>query len=88
MITRLDHYRTSLSPLGLPHGAVKRVSALIKEVWRRRHLRRMQDLDPRILSDIGVTRADVDWALSLPWTRRAGVELQCVARLRRAALYR
>ena len=29
-----------------------------------------------------------EWALRLPWTRRAGSELQHVARLRRAALYR
>ena len=88
MITRLDHYRASQAPLSLLQGAVKLIAALVKEVWRRRHVRRMRDLDARTLSDIGVTRADVDWALSLPWTRKAGVELQYVARLRRAALYR
>ena len=48
----------------------------------------MLDLDHRILSDVGVTRADVNWALSLPWNRKAAVDLQWVARLRRSALSR
>jgi len=88
MITRLDQYRVSSAPRGRIAAAVKLIAAWFREVNSRRNLRRLRDLDSRILHDIGVTAHDVEWALRLPWTRRAGSELQHVARLRRAALYR
>ena len=88
MTTRLDHYRTSQSPPGVLYGTIKSIVNRLKEFNSRKGLRRMLDLDHRILSDVGVTRADVNWALSLPWSRRAAVDLQWVARLRRSALSR
>ena len=88
MITRFDNYRVSSAPEGRVAAAVTLIAAQFREFKSRRSLRRMRDLDRRILHDAGVTAADVEWALRLPWHRRAGVELQYVARLRRAALSR
>lgn len=88
MITRLDQYRVSSAPQSGIAAVVKRIAARFQELKNRRSLRRMRDLDHRLLHDIGVSADDVEWALRLPWNRRAGVELQYVARLRRAALYR
>ena len=88
MTTRLDHYGTSQSPAGVLFGTMKSIVDRLKEFNSRRGLRRMLDLDHRILSDVGVTRADVNWALGLPWSRKAAVDLQWIARLRRSALSR
>jgi len=88
MITRLDQYRVASAQQGRVAAVVNRIAAWIQEVKSRRNLRRLRDLDRRILRDIGVTADDVEWALRLPWHHKAGVELQYVARLRRAALYR
>ena len=88
MITRLDRYRVSSARPGGVAAAVKLIADRVQELKNRRKLRRLRDLDRRILRDIGVTADDVEWALRLPWNHRAGAELQYVARLRRAALYR
>ena len=88
MTTRLDRYGTSQSPPGVLYGTINLIVDRLKEFNSRKGLRRMLDLDHRILSDVGVTRADVNWALGLPWNRKAAVDLQRIARLRRCALSR
>ncbi|MGE0845239.1 MAG: DUF1127 domain-containing protein [Flavobacteriaceae bacterium] len=59
------------------------VAAFYANVQRRRAFRRIADLDPRILDDIGVTPDEVAWANSLPLDANAALELQRVARDRR-----
>jgi uncharacterized protein YjiS (DUF1127 family) len=55
-------------------------------LWRnwqaRRELRRMLDLDDRMLTDIGVTHDDVGWAIGLPLDRNGLLELEQRARSR------
>jgi uncharacterized protein YjiS (DUF1127 family) len=55
-------------------------------LWRnwqaRRALRRMLDLDDRMLADLGVTPADIRWAAGLPLNRNGMVELEERARAR------
>lgn len=57
-----------------PSALPATVSALLKsagraiELWaNRRAIHRLAALDDRYLKDIGVSRADVHWALSHPW---------------------
>lgn len=42
----------------------------------RRRLTHLADLDDHVLSDIGLTRDDVSFALELPFATDAGLELQ------------
>jgi len=42
----------------------------------RRAYQRMLKLDEHMLRDIGVSRADVEWASALPLGRNAALELQ------------
>jgi len=44
-------------------AAVRRV---LRNWWKRRTLRKLQDLDDHLLYDIGLTRHDIDRALRLP----------------------
>jgi uncharacterized protein YjiS (DUF1127 family) len=44
-------------------AAVRRV---LRNWWKRRTLRKLQDLDDHLLYDIGLTRDDIDRALRLP----------------------
>lgn len=49
--------------------------------WRRRAmLNRLENLDDRMLEDIGITRLDLVWARSLPLTRNPLSALDAVAR--------
>jgi len=51
---------------------------------RRRRFNRMLALDNRMLDDIGVTRAEVEFASRLPLAVNAGIELRRIAHKRRA----
>lgn len=42
-------------------------SALFMLWYNRRAMFKLSRLEDRILADIGLTRADIEWALSLPW---------------------
>ena len=45
--------------------------------WQaRRALMRMRDLDDRMLKDIGVSRIDLETAISLPWSENAALYLE------------
>lgn len=58
-------------------------------LWRtRRRFNRLLDLDDRMLDDIGVTRAEVEYASRLPLGVNAAMELRRLANGRRATLTR
>lgn len=59
------------------------VSSMATAIRRRRALYALADMDDAMLDDIGLTRGDVDWALNLPLTTNAALELQRHARNRR-----
>ena len=45
--------------------------------WKaRRGLKRMRDLDDRMLKDIGVSRIDLETAIALPWHENAALYLE------------
>ncbi len=52
-------------------------------VNRRRKFRRLLDLDDHMLDDIGVIRAEVEWAARLPIGTDAGAALRQVSQTRR-----
>ena len=64
----------------------------IRSWWQARRQRRidrmafehMLALDDAILKDIGVSRADVIWARSLPLSQNAAAELEILARQNKA----
>ena len=60
---------------------------LLRRAWRnwtaKRSLAQLQSFDDHQLRDIGVARADVDWAAGLPLTVNAALALE-----ERAARYR
>ena len=67
--------------LAIAAVAVRRVV-----LWHnRRAVYRLTTLDDRHLKDIGVTRADIDWALSKPWSVDPSKELADRVERRRAA---
>ncbi|WP_420392681.1 hypothetical protein [Acuticoccus sp.] len=43
---------------------------------RRAHFSAMADLDPRILDDIGLTLADIEWGEALPLEVNAALEVR------------
>ncbi len=54
--------------------------------WQiRKNVTQMQNLDDRILSDIGVNHDDVVWATKLPLSVNAAHELNKVSQMRRRA---
>lgn len=70
------------------HLAANRIRAWIS-LWRiRRRFNRLLDLDDRLLDDIGVTRAEVEYASRLPLGVNAAMELRRLANGRRATLTR
>ena len=73
------HPRATQSP-NLHSGLLARAGA----VNRRRKFRRLLDLDDHMLDDIGVIRAEVEWAARLPtWHRTPGRALRQVSQTRR-----
>lgn len=57
---------------------------MIARHWRaRRKVREMQELDDRMLADIGVRRDEVEWASQLPLSVNAALELEAASFRRR-----
>jgi uncharacterized protein YjiS (DUF1127 family) len=69
-------------------GAISAFSNLLRNWRARRAVGRLDDFDDYMLSDIGVTRDEVRWALSLPLTTNAAQALHETARSRRAGARR
>ena len=63
-----------------PAGVLSQLFDAGARAWRawrgRRQVIVLRDLDDHILVDIGVTRADVRWALDLPFMHDASCELE------------
>lgn len=58
---------------------------LFKNLKARRALRELLEHDDRMLDDIGVTRGEIKYALSLPLTENPARRLRAEAGLRRRA---
>jgi uncharacterized protein YjiS (DUF1127 family) len=57
-------------------GAASIISRLIRNWRARRAVTRLESFDDYMLRDIGVTRADVEWASGLPLSVNAALELE------------
>lgn len=64
-------------------GAASILSRLIRNWRARRAVTKLESFDDYMLRDIGVTRADVIWASSLPLSQNAALELEERAQQRR-----
>jgi uncharacterized protein YjiS (DUF1127 family) len=62
---------------------VSRVAAPLRWYVRRREITVLADLDDHLLADLGLERHDIRWALQLPLTDNAALELQRRALRRR-----
>lgn len=63
----------------------KMAEAMLERWSNRRAVYKLSRLDNRQLRDIGLTRADVTWALSLPRDIDPSLELSCLVQRRRDA---
>jgi uncharacterized protein YjiS (DUF1127 family) len=67
---------TTMTGIGLGHGWWPRISKRL-ENWRaRQSLRELEEAEDWLLKDIGITRNDVSWALSLPLSVNGAEELR------------
>lgn len=71
----------------LPPSNVGRIKAQWRNWMARRDIRRLADLDDWILKDIGVTRAEIDWATRLPLDLDPAKALERHARIRRESQF-
>ena len=65
-----------------------RIRLLVRHWRARRAVARLAEFDDYMLSDIGVSRLDVEWAAGLPLTINAALTLEERARHRRAGRIR
>jgi len=63
------------APGALLGGFLDRIRRLFRVIARRRRFKRVLDLEDRLLDDIGVNRAEVEWAARLPLGVNAAEEL-------------
>ena len=64
-------------------SGLSRLSRMYRHWRSRRRLARLWALDDRMLDDIGLTREDVYWAMSLPLTVNPAAALEWAAFRRR-----
>lgn len=81
-------FRTDHLNIGLTVTNVLREAARAFAQWHQKRLDRaafknMLTLDDSLLRDIGVTRADVEWASQLPMDQNAACELRKLSRMTR-----
>ena len=70
-------------------GALLQAGRSAVRAWAsRRKLANLMDLDDHMLSDVGLTREDVKWALDLPFSHDPGLALQRRALRNRAQGWR
>ncbi len=68
-----------------PRRWLRALPGVLQELSRRQRLRRLLDLEPRLLDDAGLTRQEIREALALPLACNAAASLQAAAARRRAA---
>ena len=84
-------HHSPITPFGLVESlanALKNAARGVKETLDRRAMQRIDrdafrhllSLDDEMLADIGVNRADVEWASNLPLSFNASQELERLAR--------
>ena len=61
---------------GLVSAALAQVLRFVAAWRRRRNFVCLDDLDDRLLDDIGLERSDIRWALDQPLSRPVGPELR------------
>ena len=71
------------SGTGFAGGIASLISRVVRHWSDRRTVHAMSELDDHLLADIGLTRADLDWALHQPGSGLPSEELARVARERR-----
>jgi uncharacterized protein YjiS (DUF1127 family) len=70
---------------GSGHAGITSFISRVMRHWNdRRTVHAMSQLDDHLLADIGLTRADLDWALHQPSSGRPSEELTRLAAERRA----
>ena len=79
MTEHATHYHRSDSAPGVS----SRLRQILRNWQARRKVSNLQDLDDRMLADIGVSRAEVEWAARLPLALNAAHELQSLSARRR-----
>jgi uncharacterized protein YjiS (DUF1127 family) len=70
-------------PFGALSALVHDISGVYRSWRNRRELASLADVDDHLLADMGLSRSDVKWALSLPFAYDPGFELQRIALRRR-----
>ena len=79
-------HTASHAPAAGGNGSILETLRVRYHNWQiRKNVVRMQDLDDRVLSDIGLSYDDVAWAAKLPVSVNAAHELNKVSQLRRRA---
>lgn len=73
----VEHHRAA------PASGLEGLKRLFRNWQARRKVRGMEELDDRMLADIGVTRAEVEWAARLPLGYNPALELQALSSRRR-----
>lgn len=58
----------------------RRFKSYLARRMDREAFRHLSQLDDSLLDDIGVTRADVEWAMNLPPSQDAAIALQLLSR--------
>lgn len=66
-------------------GVVAALLNRLSNLRRRNKLTRLENLDDHMLSDIGITRMDLEWARELPLNRNPLLALDDLARHRSCA---
>ena len=80
------YFESTRQPSGhVLHALSDALTSRIRSRRRRRKLTTLLDLDDHMLTDIGVTRAEVETALNLPLSVNAAVELRRMSLSRRLA---
>ena len=59
------------------------VSLFLRRWWARRFVRKLEQLEDHLLTDIGITRDDLRWAAELPLSVNAAIALDELAKRKR-----
>jgi uncharacterized protein YjiS (DUF1127 family) len=72
--------RSAPAEAGLVHAVLQFAEQTIRTWRNRKSVARLSELDDHLLSDLGLTRGDVDAVLSQPFSSDPSLQLQRIAR--------